>query len=97
VAPAVRKYNPYCLFSRIAAIIILPTARAVWLRTKLLRHSQRYHSVWRLKAANVGVELPYDGGELSLMVLLPDSGAFEQFEGSLSRDRAESVLKALQL
>ncbi len=30
------------------------------------------------------------------MLLLPDSGAFEQFDGSLSRDRVGSALKALQ-
>lgn len=42
------------------------------------------------------VELPYDGDELSLVVLLPDSGAFGQFEGSLSRDRVEAALMSLQ-
>ncbi len=42
------------------------------------------------------VELPYDGGELSLVVLLPDSGAFERFEGSLSSDRVEATLNGLR-
>ena len=42
------------------------------------------------------VELPYDGGELSLVLLLPDSGDFKRFEGSLSRDRVEAALKSLQ-
>lgn len=42
------------------------------------------------------VELPYDGGELSLVVLLPDVGTFEQFERSLSPERVEAGLKALK-
>ncbi|MGI5837337.1 MAG: serpin family protein, partial [Chloroflexota bacterium] len=41
------------------------------------------------------VELPYDGDELSMVVLLPDSGSFEQFEGSLTYERVENALKGL--
>lgn len=42
------------------------------------------------------VELPYEGDELSLVVLLPDSGSFEQFQGSLGSGQVEAALKALQ-
>ena len=42
------------------------------------------------------VELPYDGGEMSLVVMLPDPGAFEGFERPLSNDRVQAILKGLQ-
>jgi len=43
------------------------------------------------------VELPYDGGELSMVILLPQSGQFEAFEGSLDAQRVEDMVKALEL
>jgi len=42
------------------------------------------------------VELPYDGGELSMVILLPQSDQFEAFEGSLDAQRVEDVVKALE-
>jgi len=41
------------------------------------------------------VELPYDGSELSMVILLPRPGEFEAFEGSLNAARADAVLKEL--
>ncbi len=41
------------------------------------------------------VELPYDGRELSMVVLLPDSGRFEEFEASLDADVLLAVTDAL--
>jgi serpin B len=43
------------------------------------------------------VELPYDGGELSMVILLPQSDQFEAFEGSLDTQRVDSIVKALEL
>jgi serpin B len=37
------------------------------------------------------VELPYDGQELSMVILLPDAGEFEAFEGSVNADFFNSV------
>ena len=42
------------------------------------------------------VELPYDGGELSMVVLLPRAGKLGAFEGSLDAQRAEAIVKSLE-
>jgi serpin B len=36
--------------------------------------------------------LPYDGGQLDMVLLVPEAGAFESFEASLSADGLESIL-----
>ncbi len=41
------------------------------------------------------VELPYDGRELSMVILLPDTGQFEEFEGSLNADLVDTVTNDL--
>jgi serpin B len=41
------------------------------------------------------VELPYDGRELSMVILLPETGQFEAFEGSLDTDVIDSITKGL--
>lgn len=41
------------------------------------------------------VELPYDGGEISMVVLLPTLGQFKAFEGSLDAARVEAILQDL--
>jgi serpin B len=57
------------------------------------------HQVERLGyAAGPGyqaVELPYDGGELSMVILLPDEGQFEAFEEGLDAAQVESILQEL--
>jgi len=42
------------------------------------------------------VELPYDGGELSLVVLLPVQGGFTEFQDSLDATRVTAIVKAIQ-
>jgi len=39
------------------------------------------------------VELPYDGGELSMVIFLPDAGRFEEFESTLDSARFASILE----
>jgi serpin B len=41
------------------------------------------------------VELPYDGGELSMVILLPRESHFEAFEESLNVERVGTILSAL--
>jgi serpin B len=41
------------------------------------------------------VELPYKGERISMVVLLPAEGQFEDFESSLDSDRVEAILQAL--
>ena len=42
------------------------------------------------------VELPYDGRELSMVILLPQAGQFERFEGSLDAQRVDAIIKDLE-
>ena len=41
------------------------------------------------------VELPYDGRELSMVILLPEAGQFGAFEGSLNAELVDAILKNL--
>jgi serpin B len=41
------------------------------------------------------LELPYDGGELSMVILLPDTGQFEGFEGSMDADLVRTITEDL--
>lgn len=42
------------------------------------------------------VELPYDGRELSMLILLPKAGQFEIFEGSLDIQLVDDIVKRLE-
>jgi len=42
------------------------------------------------------VELLYDGSELSMVILLPERGHFEEFEASLSAERVDSIIGDLE-
>jgi serpin B len=42
------------------------------------------------------VELPYDGMELSMVVLLPDSGQFEIFEEDIDYQKVKSIIGSLE-
>ena len=42
------------------------------------------------------VELPYDGGELSMVILLPDTGQFEGFEDSLDAGLVRTITEGLE-
>jgi serpin B len=43
------------------------------------------------------VELPYDGGELSMVVILPREGHFGEFESQLNSDLVSGILGELEL
>jgi serpin B len=43
------------------------------------------------------VELPYNGGQLSMVILLPDDGHFDTFEASLDANRLAGILQDLQV
>jgi len=42
------------------------------------------------------VELPYDGRELSMVILLPQSGEFETFEESLDAQRVDAIIRSME-
>jgi serpin B len=41
------------------------------------------------------LELPYDGGELSMVILLPAEGEFEAFEASLDAENVDAIVSEL--
>ena len=41
------------------------------------------------------VELPYDGREMSMVILLPDSGRFDEFEAALDAGVVNAIAEAL--
>jgi serpin B len=41
------------------------------------------------------VELPYVGGEVSMLILLPDSGRFSSFEGRFSAEKLQEITEGL--
>ncbi len=43
------------------------------------------------------VELLYDGGELSMVILLPETGEFEAFEDGLQAEQVDAIIRDLQL
>ncbi len=43
------------------------------------------------------VELPYDGGEMSMTVLLPDPGRFREFEGAMDAALAGRIFKDIEI
>ena len=42
------------------------------------------------------VELQYDGGELSMVIFLPEAGKFEDFEEGLQTEQVEAIISDLQ-
>jgi len=44
----------------------------------------------------LAVELPYDGSELSMVILLPDAGQFQAFDGSLDAKLVDSITTDLE-
>ena len=42
------------------------------------------------------VELPYDGRELSMLILLPASGNFKAFEDALNAQQVDAILDGLE-
>jgi len=42
------------------------------------------------------VELLYDGGELSMVILLPQAGQFDTFEGSLDAQQVDGIIAGLE-
>ncbi len=48
------------------------------------------------REGHVAVELPYQGSQVVMLILVPDAGRFEEFESKLSPELLSEVLGALQ-
>jgi len=42
------------------------------------------------------IEIPYDGDELSMVILLPDSGQFEDFESSMEHETVDNIISNIR-
>ncbi len=42
------------------------------------------------------VELPYDGGELSMLILLPRAGQFGEFENAIDAGQVQAIIESLE-
>jgi serpin B len=42
------------------------------------------------------VELPYDGKELSMVIIVPDSGQFETFEAAMDYEQVKGIIESLE-
>ena len=52
---------------------------------------QRNNYGWQVDDGYQAVELPYEGDTFTLLVLMPDEGAFETFEQSLTGERLQAI------
>jgi serpin B len=64
-------------------------------QVKVPMMSQSEHLGYAEGGGYLAVELPYDGKELSMVILLPDSGQFESFENSLSTETVAAIIESL--
>jgi serpin B len=64
-------------------------------QVKVPMMSQQEHLGYAEGDGYVAVELPYDGEELSMVILLPDSGQFEAFENSLGAEQVAAIIESL--
>ncbi|NBD36860.1 MAG: serpin family protein [Chloroflexi bacterium] len=59
-----------------------------WNKPQMIPHAQ---------GANYqAIELPYRGGEASMVIIVPDAGEFEAFEQGLSGEQLESILSEME-
>jgi serpin B len=64
-------------------------------QVKVPMMSQSEHLGYAEGDGYLAVELPYDGEELSMVILLPDSGQFGAFENSLSAETVAAIIESL--
>jgi serpin B len=62
--------------------------------TEMMTQTTSFH--YAQGEAYQAVELPYDGGELSMVILLPSEGEFEAFEASLDAGSFDAILADLR-
>ena len=75
---------------RDGSIIEVPTMTA----TQNLNYGEGRDAEGRDYAA---VQLPYEGGELSMVLLLPSAGGLDAFEASLTTERLAAIVETLEL
>lgn len=60
----------------------------------MMRQTERYG--YAAGDGYVAVELPYDGDELSMVIMLPDAGQFARFEEALDADSVQALIERIE-
>ncbi|WP_227356665.1 serpin family protein [Haladaptatus salinisoli] len=63
-------------------------------RVPMMRQSESFP--YATVDGHQSIELPYVGGEVGMVVVLPEEGTFEEFERSLDADRASTLLSEME-
>lgn len=61
-----------------------------------LMHNAELQTRFAVEPGYQGLELPYGNGELSMLVLVPDNGRFEEFERALDASRLAQIDTAMR-
>ena len=60
------------------------------IKAQMMRRTEKYGQAWGINYQ--AIELPYDGDELSMVILLPDSNRFEDFERSMDYETVDNII-----
>ncbi len=63
------------------------------IKTDMMSREEKYGQAWGMNYQ--AIELPYDGDELSMVILLPARGQFEDFENSMDYQTVSSIISDL--
>lgn len=63
-------------------------------KAQMMRREEKYGQAWGINYQ--AIELPYDGGELSMVILLPARGQFEEFENSMDYETVNGIISDIK-
>ena len=63
-------------------------------KAQMMRREEKYGQAWGINYQ--AIELPYDGDELSMVILLPARGQFEEFENSMDYETVNGIISDMK-
>jgi len=63
-------------------------------KAQMMRREEKYGQTWGINYQ--AIELPYDGDELSMVILLPARGQFEEFENSMDYETVNGIISDIK-